>query len=284
VVFTLPAELRAVALANRRLVYDLLFRAATDTLLELARSRWDALPGITAVLHTWTRQMALHPHLHCIVTGGGLADDDGWFPCNPRFLFPVKVLGALFRGKFLHGLRRAHERGDLRFTGTFAHLADPDALDRLRRKLYATSWVVYAKRLFGGHEAVVKYLGRYTHRVAIGASRLLSVNDEAVVFRTRGDGTCRLSPDEFIRRFLLHVLPHGFRKIRHYGLLAPANVPTRLAVARDLVAGMNRRDRRATPEPAVAQPVHPERCPRCEVGRLRRTTLPPARAPAREAA
>ena len=278
VVFTLPAELRPVALANRKVVYDLLFKAATDTLLELAQDRWDAVPGITAVLHTWTRQMQLHPHLHCVVTGGGLADDDGWVACKPTFLFPVKVLGALFRGKFLDGLVRAHAAGALRFVGSSAQLAQPGAFAQLRRLLYAKAWVVYAKRPFGGPQQVLRYLGRYTHRVAISSSRLVSI-DDAIVFRTHGKRTCRLTPDDFIRRFLLHVLPHRFRKIRHYGLFAPSNVRRRLPIAQDIVGGMNRYDRRDAEAGRSVRPQRPETCPDCQLGRLRRSMLPPARAP-----
>lgn len=278
VVFTLPEALRPVALANRKVVYDLLFQAATDTLLELAETHWEALPGITAVLHTWTREMSYHPHLHCIITGGGLADDEGWVACRPTFLFPVRVIGALFRGKFLAGLVRAYEAGELVFTGTSAPLAEPAAFAALRRSLYSQSWVVYAKRPFGGPEQVIRYLGLYTHRVAISSSRLVSLDDEAIVFKTRGEATCRLHPSEFLRRFLLHVLPHGFRKIRHYGLLAPSNVPTQLVVAQDAVEGLSRRQRRGASEVAASpSPAAAERCPSCGVGRLVRLRLDPLR-------
>jgi hypothetical protein len=281
VVFTLPAELRPVALANRRLVYDILFGAAKETLLELTQTHWEALPGITAVLHTWTRQMMFHPHLHCIVTGGGLAldDDESWVSSRPRFLFPVKVLSALFRGKFLSRLVEAHEAGELRFVGTSAHLADPDQFAALRRCLYDACWVTYAKRPFGGPQQVIRYLGRYTHRIAISNARLVSINNDAIVFKTHGERTCCLRPDEFLRRFLLHVLPKGFRKIRHSGLFAASNVQTHLAVAKDLVQGMNRRDRRASPTLVTVRPPRPERCPVCGIGRLIRRRLPPARAP-----
>ena len=277
VVFTLPEALRPVALANRRVVYGLLFEAATETLLELGETHWDALPGITAVLHTWTRQMGYHPHLHCIVTGGGLADDDGWVACRPNFLFPVRVIGALFRGKFLAGLVNAYEAGELEFVGTSAELSDPAAFATLRRSLYDQRWVVYAKRPFGGPEQVIRYLGLYTHRVGISSSRIVSIADDGIVFKTRGDKRCRLHPDEFLRRFLLHVLPHRFRKIRHYGLFAPSNVGTRLATAQSLLAGMNRSARRASPL-AESAPPRAERCPSCEVGRLIRLRLEPRRA------
>jgi len=286
VVATCPAELRPVALANPRLVYDLLFAAVSETLLELAADRWQALPAITAVLHTWNRQMGYHPHVHCIVTGGGLSfDGERWVPCRPNFIFPVKVLSALIRGKFMEGFVRAHEAGRLRFAGTSAHLDDPDEFAALRRSLYGANWVVYAKRPFGDAENVIRYLSRYTHRVAISSSRLVSVDDDAVVFRTKGDATCRLHPDEFLRRFLLHVLPKGFRKIRHYGLSAPSNVRARLPIAQRLAGALNRRGRRALPPPTT--PMAPrsrpprvgDRCPACALGVLVHQPLPPARGP-----
>lgn len=284
VVFTLPAELRPVALTNPRVVYDLLFSSATDTLLELASTRWEgALPGITAVLHTWDRTMGLHPHLHCVVTGGGLSPDGRrWIACRPRFLFPVRVLSALFRGKILAGLERAWKAGKLRFVGTSAGLAHPQAWAALRSDLYRRAFVAYAKRPFGGPEQVLRYLGRYTHRVAIASSRLLSVDDAAIVFRTRGQQTCRLAPHEFIRRFLLHTLPKGFRKIRHFGLLAPSCVSTRLATAQALAGALGRRRRRATAEPVVVRLdlAVPDRiCPSCRVGVMVRELLQPARGP-----
>ncbi len=284
VVFTLPAELRSLALANRKLAYDLLFSAATETLLELASTHWGALPGITAVLHTWTRQLEFHPHLHCIVTGGGLDDDDGWASCERDFLFPVHVLSKLFRGKFLAGLLAAHAAGDLRFVGTSAHLAEPAHFAAMRRLLYDRDWVVYAKQPFGGPEQVIRYLGRYTHRVGISTSRLVAIAPDAITFRTHGHATCALPPAEFIRRFLLHVLPKGFRKIRHYGLLAPANVPTKLAKAIQVLDGA-RRQRAAARQESPSEPTTIARCtpnrqcPTCQVGQLRVRLLPPARAP-----
>ena len=282
VVFTLPAELRAVALANPKIIYDLLFAAATDTLLELAASRWNALPGITAVLHTWTRDMSFHPHLHCVVTGGGLSTDGTrWIACRPSFLFPVKMMSRLFRGKFLDGLARAQKAGKLHFAGTSASLADPGAWAAMLSQAYRSAFVVYAKRPFGGPEKVLQYLGRYTHRVAIGSSRLLAVDDDAIVFRTRGKGTCRLTPDEFIRRFLLHTLPPNFRKIRHYGLLAPANVNSRLFLAQTLASATTRAGRRDRLDAAIAaieaRPAE-HLCPKCGVAMVQET-IHPARAP-----
>jgi hypothetical protein len=230
VVFTLPASLRPLARRNQRTVYKLLFEAATKTLLTLGNDdeRLGAQLGITAVLHTWTRELEFHPHLHCIVTGGGLTQDGtAWISARRKYLFPVKVLSRLFRGLFLEGLVQAHRSGDLRTDGgDLRAVLDP---------LYQTEWVVYAKRPFGGPEQVFKYLGRYTHRVGISNQRLLSIDERGVCFATKNGRTLTLPPQEFIRRFLLHVLPPGFVKVRHYGLLAPGNVPTRLAAARRLL-------------------------------------------------
>jgi len=280
VVFTLPEPLRAVALANPKLVYDLLFAAASETLQELAATRLGAQLGITAVLHTWTRQMLLHPHLHCVVTGGGLAlDGSRWIACREKFLFPVAVMGALFRGKFMAGLVRAQKAGELHFAGTSAHLADPVAFARMRDRLYKTNWVVYAKRPFGGPQQVITYLSRYTHRVAISDARVREVGEDRVVIKTHGDRSCTLPPREFIRRFLLHVLPREFRKIRHYGLLAPANVKTRFVIARRLLdeAAHSHDPPRFEPGEPVGEPIaFIPRCPACGSDRLRREPLPPA--------
>ena len=284
VVFTLPEPLRAVALANPKIVYDLLFSAATDTLQELAATRLGAQLGVTAVLHTWTREMLLHPHLHCVVTGGGLAlDSSSWVACRDAFLFPVKVIGALFRGKFLDGLVRAQKAGELRFVGSSAHLADPVAFAKIRSQLYKTSWIVFAKRPFGGPQQVIAYLARYTHRVAISDARIREVSEDGVVISTRKGNTCPMRPEEFIRRFLLHVLPAGFRKIRHYGLMAPSNVNTRLVTARRLLdeAGRAHHDPRPVDpgellgEPMVAEAAPPKPlCRACGSDHLRREILP----------
>jgi len=236
VVFTLPAELRSLAIRNRRVVFELIMKAAADSLLDLARDpKWfgaAAQLGITAVLHTWTRELAFHPHVHCIVTGGGLAlDGSRWVSAPGEFLFPGRVLGALFRGKVLAGLARARQEGRL----TLAPEDEGRAARRRTDALHRASWVVYAKRPFGGAEQVYRYLGRYTHRVAISNTRILSATPEAVTFRTRGDETATLAPLVFLKRFLQHVLPPGFVKIRHYGLLASGNVTTRLERARALL-------------------------------------------------
>jgi len=233
VVFTLPDSLHALALANPREIYGLLFKAASRTLIELGRDpKWlGADLGITMVLHTWTRDLRLHPHVHCIVTGGGLSEDDEWVDAPSSFLFPVHVIGALFRGKFMAGLESLHRRAELTFDGAASELAAEGAFARLVGELYDKKWIVYSKRPMAGAEQVITYLGRYTHRVAISDSRLLEVTDCTVRFRTRGRGTAELSREQFVRRFLLHVLPKGFVKIRHYGLFAPSNVNTRLPIA-----------------------------------------------------
>lgn len=286
IVATVPQELRPVSLANQRLVYDLLFQAVSETLLELALDRWDAVPAVTAVLHTWSRTMAYHPHVHCIVSGGGLSTDGRrWVACPPGFIFPVRVISALVRGKFMARLVDAYEAGNLRLVGTSAHLADPEEFAALRRRLYDAAWVVHAKPPFGDFHGLVRYLSRYTHRVAISSSRLISIADDAIVFKTRGEGSCRLHPDEFIRRFLLHVLPRRFRKIRHYGLLAPSNVSTKLPIAQRLTRAMAAR--RATPPPTPApittpppsRPSPGDLCPACSRGHLVRWSVFSSRTP-----
>jgi hypothetical protein len=209
VVFTLPSELQGLALQNRREIFTLLFASAAEALLELGRDpKWlGADFGITSVLHTWTRDLRFHPHVHGIVTGGGLSPDgDRWIPTRPGFLLPVRVLGALFRGKFLARLVRLYEDGELGLEGPAATLADPARFARLRDKLYRTRGVVYAKQPFGGPEQVFRYLGRYTHRVGLSNRRLVSLDERGVTFRTRGESIVALAPDEFLRRFLLHAL------------------------------------------------------------------------------
>ena len=238
VVFTLPSQLYGLVMANREALFNMLFACAAETLLGLGRDpkRLGAELGITSVLHTWTRELRFHPHVHCIVTGGGLSlDGHRWVSTKPDFLFPVRVIGALFRGKFLGRLARAYDRGQLRLDGPAASLADRHRFARMRDKLYKTRWVVYAKPPFGGPEQVFRYLGRYTHRVGLSNRRLISLDDRGVEFRTRGEQTATITPHEFLRRFLLHVLPKGFVKIRHHGLMAPSHVSTRLAVARRLL-------------------------------------------------
>lgn len=284
VVFTLPAALRPLCRRHPRALYDLLFEAASQTLLEMAQRRLGVQLGITAVLHTWTRQLTLHPHLHCVVTGGGLEVDSGqWKSTGDRFLLHVKPLGQLFRGKFLAGLRRLHERGRLDGPPTDDSRR---ALRDLLAPLHRTDWIVYAKRPFHGAEQVYQYLGRYTHRVGLSNQRLLHVDSTTVRFRTRGTGTATVTPEQFIGRMLLHVLPLRFVKIRHFGLLAPAHVNTRLVAARAALAThVPPAPAATTRKPATAQATwrervialtgeDPMRCPACG-GLLRRLSLVP---------
>ncbi len=282
IVFTLPSELRPLAMMNRRLIFEILFQAASATLQTLAKNpRWlGAQIGFTAVLHTWTRDLRFHPHLHCIVTGGGLSDDgQRWVASRRKFLFPRKVLGRLFRGKFDSALTKAHHEGRLRLPG---NIAGPKDFNRFRRKLFAKQWVVYAKRPFAGAEQVYAYLGRYTHRVAISNHRILSVTDDSVTIATRDGASAKITPQEFIRRFLCHVLPKGFRKIRHYGLLASSNVKTKLEVARRLLKPDSPSSQLERDAPAAAdwQDLHESLtgtdlriCPACKRGRLQRLPL-----------
>jgi hypothetical protein len=236
VVFTLPSELRELAMRNRPIAFNLLFSAASATLLELAEDpkRLGARLGITMMLHTWARDLAFHPHVHAIVTGGGLSlDGEKWLALRDEYIFPVEVMAALFRGKFLAGLAKAHAKGELDLgPGPI----DPEGFDRLLTRLYAKKWHLYAKRPFGGPEQVIKYLGRYTHRVGISNSRLESMDDQGrVTFRTKNGKKVSLTADAFLGRFVQHVLPKRFVKIRHYGLHSPTGVQQHLATARALL-------------------------------------------------
>lgn len=280
VVFTVPQALRALALANRKAVYELLLSAAAETLLALGRDprHLGGELGVTAVLHTWARDLQLHPHVHCIVTGGALsADGTCWLPARGRYLFPGRVMAALFRGKMLAGLEALRQKGRLRFVGHAAELAHPVAWADFKDRLYRTRWVVHAKRPFAGPAQIITYLGLYTHRVAISSSRLVAIEGERVRFRTRGQNETSLPGREFVRRFLLHVLPKGFRKIRHYGLHAPVRVRTRLARAQALLApkpaplAADTDDTDAFP---LLPPYWQPRCPACGSTLICHTGLP----------
>jgi hypothetical protein len=244
VVFTLPASVGEIAFQNKAAVYGILFRTAAETLATIAANprHLGAQLGVTMVLHTWGQTLQHHPHLHCVVPGGGPSlDASRWVACRPGFFLPVRVLARLFRRLFLQALQSAFNAGTLRFFGHLAHLAEPTAfaqhLDQLRR----IDWVVYAKPPFGGPQQVLAYLGRYTHRVAIANSRLISLNDGKACFTWkdyRQDGITKvmtLDAAEFIRRFLLHVLPDGFHRIRHYGFLANGGRHDNLARCRRLI-------------------------------------------------
>ena len=247
VVFTLPAEVATIALQNKAVVYDLLFRAASETMQVIAAdpTHLGARIGITAVLHTWGSALTHHPHIHMIVPGGGISPDgERWIHSRPAFLLPVRVLGALFRRLLLTRLLAMHEAGQLAFFGNLAPLAERCAFLRHLSPARKKRWIVYAKPPFAGPKAVLAYLSRYTHRVAISNSRLIRFDDDGVTFRYkdyRRDGSDQqqvmtLSADEFIRRFLLHNLPKGFHRIRHYGLLASGARKDHLARARQLLA------------------------------------------------
>ena len=254
VVFTVPDDLLGgVAMRNREVFFDALFAAGSQTLLALGddEARLGAQLGLTAVLHTWTRDLRFHPHLHCIVTGGGLTRDGAQWKATKRdYLFPVSVISKLFRGKMVDALDTAYREGELDLRGVAGFAGDGTddvAWLRLKRRLFRVKWVSYAKPPFAGPESVYQYLGRYTHRVGLSNHRLVSVTDDAVTFRTWADKTATLHPHEFLRRFLLHVLPSGFVKLRHYGLLAPGNVNTRLVAAGTLLE-----HRESVPSLAVA--------------------------------
>ncbi len=247
VVFTLPAPIADIAYQNKAEIYAILFRAAAETLLTIAADlkHLGARIGLIAVLHTWGSALTHHPHLHCIVPGGGLSlDGERWVACRPGFFLPVRVLSRLFRRLFLEQLAAAHEAGRLHFFGAHAPLAERHAFAAYLVPLRKVEWVVYAKRPFAGPQAVLAYLSRYTHRVAIANSRLIAFDDNGVTFRWkdyRAKGRERhkvmtLVSDEFIRRFLIHVLPSGFHRIRHYGLFANGGRTDNLARVRELLA------------------------------------------------
>jgi len=283
-VFTLPEGLRTLVLYNRKALFAMLFSVASQTLLTLARDprHLGAMPAITLVLHTWTRELLFHPHVHAIMSAGGLSPDGTrWVPSRKNYLFPVKVISKLFRLKFRAALIEALASG----TVCLPPDGPPDVLDRLRDAL-GIQWVVYAKAPFGSAEKVYQYLGRYTHRVGISNARICSMDARGVTFATKDGRTVTLDGVEFLRRFVQHVLPKGFTKLRHYGLLAPCHATTTLEHARALL------------EPATQAPILPTtlipdgvshqswiecllaltgldatRCPRCKTGRLVRRPL-----------
>jgi uncharacterized CHY-type Zn-finger protein len=229
VVFTLPHELHTLVLENQIGLYSLLFRAVAETLMEVARNpkHLGADIGFFGILHTWGQNMLFHPHIHCVIPGGGLARDHRqWIHSRRSFFLPVKVLGKVFRGKFVAGLRKLFRKKRLSFSGQLQHMAEPKHFTAFLRTLFRQNWVVYAKPPFGGPEQVLRYLGRYTHRVAISNHRLLSFDGNDVTYRWRDyahgnkQKTMMVSAEEFIRRFLLHVLPKGFVRIRHFGFMA----------------------------------------------------------------
>jgi Putative transposase/Transposase zinc-binding domain len=268
IVFTLPAAIADIAYQNKAVIYDLLFKASSETLLTIAADpkHLGARIGITSVLHTWGSAMTHHPHVHMIVPGGGFSSDgSSWTACRPNFFLPVLVLSRLFRRLMLEKLAAAHTASKLTFFGAHAHLAGTDAFAAFLAPLRKTKWFVYSKRPFAGPQAVLAYLSRYTHRVAISNSRLIVADAASVTFkvknyRVEGDAryTTTLATDEFIRRFLIHTLPKGFHRIRHTGFLAGGGKAQNLAKARELLAA-------ATPAPATgdAMPAPTKACPCC---------------------
>ena len=274
VVFTLPAPISAIAYYNKAVIYDLLFEVAAQTLRTIAADpkHLGAHIGVTLVLHTWGSALTHHPHVHGIVPGGGLAPDGArWVACKPGFFLPVRVLSRLFRRRFLEELHQAHRSGALQFFGEFVGLADARAFAAWLAPLRQCQWVVYAKRPFAGPAAVLAYLSRYTHRVAISNQRLMALDERGVTFRWkdyRATGKTRhktmtLATDEFIRRFLLHVLPSGFHRIRHYGLLANAARREHLARARQLLHVVLTATESHPPEATAANIAPTFVCPHC---------------------
>jgi hypothetical protein len=275
VVFTLPAPISNIAYQSKAAIYDILFKASAETLITIAADpkHLGARIGLTSVLHTWGSALTHHPHVHIVVPGGGISlDGKRWVSCRPGFFLPVLVLSRLFRRLFLEMLVAAHHAGRLQFFGDLARLAEKAAFKAYLKPLREIDWVVYAKEPFAGPRQVLRYLSRYTHRIAISNRRLVSADQNGVAFKYKDyriEGPARyktmtLATDEFIRRFLIHVLPKGFHRIRHYGLLASSNRAENIAHARELLAVPPPVKQPETPKPALDQPrVLPRPCPCC---------------------
>ena len=289
-VFTLPEPIANIAFYNKDVVYDILFRITAQTLLTIARDprRLGVEAGFFAVLHTWGQNLHFHPHLHCVVPGGGLSPDGKrWIRVRRRFFLPVKVLSALFRRLFLEALEQAFADGQLGFFGDLEPLRDPSAFARFLAPLKKSRWVVYAKAPFGGPQHVLEYLGRYTHRVAISNRRLLALEEGQVSFQWKDyrdaqrQKVMTVSAEEFIRRFLQHSLPPGFQRIRYYGFLANCHRDRKLNLCRQLLtpcSGLLRRPADYGAFDAVVTGLNPRLCPECRVGMLvRLLVLPPQR-------
>ncbi len=285
-VFTLPAELRPLAAMHREQIFTLMFEAASKTVLMLSRDpkRLGGTPALTMVLHTWTRELTFHPHVHAIVSAGALSPEGKWLAARQDYLFPVKVMARLFRRLFREGLLQAVEKGALTIPASIENL--------VRRALFETKWHVYVKAPFDGAQHVFNYLGRYTHRVGLANSRIRSMDERGVTFTTKNGKTCTLEPVEFLRRFLLHVLPKGFHKIRHYGLCSSHHVAAGTSENIRQLLGVSEPQREPESDTPVVNAVDdastPEslnecllaltgseirRCPRCEHGRLLPTAL-----------
>jgi len=281
VVFTLPEQLAPLALQNKRVIYNLLFKATSETLLEIAADQrhLGARIGFFAVLHSWGQTMQFHPHLHCVLPGGGLsADNSRWIACRPGFFLPVKVLSRLFRGKFIAFLREARKQDRLIYAGELALLANEQEFNSWLGELRGLEWVIYAKPPFGGPEQVLKYLARYTHRVAISNHRLLELKDNTVTFRYKDYAadhvtrTMTLGVEEFTRRFLLHVLPRGLVRIRYYGFLANCCRAEKLKLCRRLLSPEKTELRSVgATQPIDAEPAAEASrtaCPSCHRGKM----------------
>jgi hypothetical protein len=281
VVFTIPSELNLLVSMNQKVLYDLLFRSVSETLTELAidPKHLGAKIGVIGILHTWGQNLMDHPHVHCVVTGGGI-DGKRWVSCRKGFFIPVRVMSALFRGKFLSHLNNHFKRGELAFLGNISHLKEQGTFASFRNQLYQKKWVVYCKPPFDGAKGVLQYLGRYTHRIAISNNRIIAIRDGKVSFlwRDYANGNCKkimtLQADEFIRRFLTHVLPTRFVRIRHFGLLANRNRKDNIAVCRNIIG---------VDKPIIKKEVKPETwqeqllricgidvttCPVCQKGKM----------------
>lgn len=282
VVFTVPEEIARIGLQNKRLIYNMLFRATARTLRTIAADpkHLGAEIGFMAVLHSWGQSLCFHPHLHCVVPGGGFdASGQRWIACRPGFLLPVRVLSRYFRRCFVEALQRAHCRRELRLDGPLADLRDPEHFRRWLQPVSRAEWVVYAKPPFGGPEKVLDYLGRYTHRVAIANHRIVRVGDGKVAFLWRDyrqrsrQRTMTLDADEFIRRFLLHVLPGGFMRIRYFGFLANRFRAEKIQLARELLEQPGGEPSQANTSPDTEAPSWRAEedlhlCPKCGQGRL----------------
>jgi len=282
VVFTFPQDVRPIALRNQRVIYTILFKAVSETLKELAKdlTHLGAEIGFIALLHTWSQTLIDHPHIHCIVTGGGLSlDGTRWISCKKKFFIPVKILSRLFRGKFLAYLREAHDSGKLLFPGKIAHLKGRPAFEALVTDLYRHEWVVYCKPPFKNAETVIDYLGRYTHRVALSNDRLVKFKGDQVTIRYRDSDDSdtikcmTLDAFEFIRRFLLHILPDQFMKIRHYGILSNRNRNTKLPKCKEILGvstNQNHEVEKPTWEELLTRitGIDPRLCPHCGNGKM----------------
>jgi hypothetical protein len=280
VVFTIPEEIARIAFYNKEAIYDLLFRNVSETLPTIARDpkHLGAEIGFFAVLHTWGQNLHLHPHLHCVVPGGGISPEGAWKACLPGFFLPVRVLSRLFRRLFLKALRQAHADGLLHFFGDLENLANPAAFHDHLAPLENKEWVVYAKRPFGGPLQVLEYLGRYTHRVAISNQRLVALEEGLVSFRWKDyrhpqrPKVTTLPAEEFIRQFLLHSLPRGFQRIRYFGLLANCHRAAKLELCRRLLASPCADLLPRLPE-SIVHRLAQHLCPRCGVGILARVQV-----------